>query len=866
MPLITAKKLEKLIRDPRLFFQDAFKKRLIPLGNALKKYKPKKYKGYSKYVIVSAVYNVEKYLDDYFKSIINQRLDFKKNIHIVCVDDGSTDNSAKIIKSYQKKYPKNITYLYKENGGQASARNLGLKYLQENESLKDKFTWVTFTDPDDFLDIGYFDEVDEFLSTHQNDNICMIGCNVIFYHEKQKLYKDNHALNFKFKNGVQIRENYNLDNFIQLSAASCFINLTFLNNLIFDEKLKPNFEDAKFINEYLLKNINSKTAFLPKARYFYRKREDGSSTLDSKLKSKDYYLNVTRSGYLKILSDCVKNKRNIPLFIQNLVLYDLCWQIKPLINSPEKLSILNESEQQEYLNLLDKIFSFIEIETVVNFSLAGCWFFYKIGILNCFKNERPPFQIAYIEDYDPYKEQILITYYTGDDKGIESILVDGEEVYADYKKIVKYDFLDRVFCYQKRLWVSIPKDAKDKLEMFNNNEQSMVGKYGEYFLDIKDIRKEFQKRLPKSNIWLLMDRDYEADDNAEHLYRYIMQNHPKQKIVFALRKESSDWKRLEKEGFNLVEFGSYRFRKIINKSSKVISSHADSYLMRYITFRQQFIFLQHGVIKNDLSKWLNSRKIDLFITSTKEEHNSIVNDYNRYKFGKKEVVLTGLARHDTLLKNNQNSIKQVLVMPTWRHYLSGLMIGNSGIRKLKDDFRESKYFQKWNSLLNSDVLQKLCKKYSYAIVFNPHPNIMPYLKDFEIPSFVSIASENESLQNLFCKSSLMITDYSSVAFEMAYLGKSVIYYQFDKEEFFSSHTLQKGYFDYEKDGFGPVVENEENLLKQFENFLRNDCKSFGVYKDNINSAFVFKDGRCCERIYKILNKDIYGANSNFNGM
>ena len=852
MPLITAKKLEKLIRDPRLFFQDAFEKRLIPLGNALKKYKPKKREGYSKYVIVSAVYNVEKYLDDYFKSIINQRLDFEKNIHIVCVDDGSTDNSAKIIKSYQKKYPKNITYLYKENGGQASARNLGLKYLQENESLKDKFTWVTFTDPDDFLDNGYFYEVDEFLVSYLDDDICMIGCNIIFYHEKQKLYKDNHALNFKFKNGVQIRENYNLDNFIQLSVASCFINAKHFNGLWFDEILKPNFEDAKFINEYLLKNINSKTAFLPKAKYFYRKREDGSSTLDSKLKSKDYYLNVTRSGYLEILSDCVKNKRNIPLFIQNLVLYDLCWQIKPLINSPEKLSILNESEQQEYLNLLDKIFSFIEIETVVNFSLAGCWFFYKIGILNCFKNERLPFQIAYIEDYDPYKEQILITYYTGDDKDIESILVDGEEVYVDYRKIVKYDFLDRVFCYQKRLWVSIPKDAKDKLEMFNNNEQSMVGKYGEYFLDIKDIRKEFQKRLPKSNIWLLMDRDYEADDNAEHLYRYIMQNHPKQKIVFALRKESSDWKRLKREGFNLVEFGSYKFRKIVNKSSKIISSHADSYLMRYIGLSNQFIFIQHGVTQNDISKWLNSRRISLFIVANQAEYDSVVNDYGHYKFSKKEVFLTGFARHDTLLKNNQNSIKQVLVMPTWRHYLSGLMIGNSGIRKLKDSFRESEYFQKWNSLLNSDVLQKLCKKYSYAIVFNPHPNIIPYLKDFEIPSYVSIANENKSLQDLFCKSSLMITDYSSVAFEMAYLGKSVIYYQFDKEEFFSSHTLHKGYFDYEKDGFGPVVENEENLLKQLENFLRNDCKPFGVYKDNIDSTFAFKDGKCCERNYKTI--------------
>ncbi|WP_143421630.1 glycosyltransferase family A protein, partial [Helicobacter pullorum] len=514
MPLITAKKLEKLIRDPRLFFQDAFEKRLIPLGNALKKYKPKKREGYSKYVIVSAVYNVEKYLDDYFKSIINQRLDFEKNIHIVCVDDGSTDNSAKIIKSYQKKYPKNITYLYKENGGQASARNLGLKYLQENESLKDKFTWVTFTDPDDFLDIDYFYEVDRFLGDNQDEDICMVGCNIIFYYEKQKLYRDNHALNFKFKNSVQVRENYKLDNLIQLSAASCFINPKYFNELWFDEKLKPNFEDAKFINEYLLENIDLKSVFLPSVKYFYRKREEGNSTLDLKLMQKDYYLNVAKNGYLNILENAhFKFGGHIPLFIQKLVLYDLCWQIKPLINSPEKLSILNESEQQEYLNLLDKIFSFIEIETVVNFSLAGCWFFYKIGILNCFKNERPPFQIAYIEDYDPYKEQILITYYTGDDKGIESILVDGEEVYADYKKIVKYDFLDRVFCYQKRLWVSIPKDAKDKLEMFNNNEQSMVGKYGEYFLDIKDIRKEFQKRLPKSNIWLLMDRDYEADDN-----------------------------------------------------------------------------------------------------------------------------------------------------------------------------------------------------------------------------------------------------------------------------------------------------------------------------------------------------------------
>ncbi|EGY4878662.1 glycosyltransferase [Campylobacter coli] len=847
--ILNSKKLRKLRTNPKLFFKDAIEKKLLHLNSTYNKYLPKKHKGFTQYTIISAVYNVEKYLDDYFKSIINQRLDFKKNIFMILVDDGSTDNSAQIIKKYQKKYPKNIVYLYKENDGQASARNLGLKYIQENNY---KTPWVTFTDPDDFLDRNYFYEVDKFLATHQDDDICMIGCNIIFYYEKQKIHKDNHPLNFKFKSGVQVKENYNLDSFIQLSAASCFMNIGYLDKLLFDEKLKPNFEDAKFINEYLLDNINLKSAFLPTVKYFYRKREDGNSTLDNSNKYSDLYLLVSCRGCLKLLQE----NKFYDIFIQNVCLYHFFWQIKTLVNSPEKLSFMSESEKQRYLELLDQNFSYIDKNTIMEFNLAGCWFFHKIGILNCFKNEKPPFQIAYIEDYDPYKEQILLTYYTGDDENIESIFVDGEEVYADYKKIVKYDFLDRVFCYQKRLWAHIPKNAKDKLENFIDGEQSKISFNGKHYqsINIKDIRQEFQKRLPKSNIWLFADRGYEADDNAEHLYRYIMQNHPEQKIVFALRKESLDWERLEKEGFNLVEFGSLEFERIIKKASKVISSHSDEYLIRYITPRQQFIFLQHGVIKDDLSKWLNSKKIDLFITSTKAEYDSIANDYNHYKFGKKEVVLTGLARHDALLKNNQCNARQIIIMPTWRANIVGVALGSSK-RGLQSDFTQSEYFQKWNLLLNSNILQKLCEKYDYTIVFNPHPNIIPYLKDFNIPSYVKIANHNESLQELFCNSSLMITDYSSVAFEMAYLNKPVIYYQFDHEEFFNSHTYQKGYFDYKKDGFGPVVEDEESLLKELENLLQNDCNPFGIYKDNIDSTFAFKDGKCCERIYKVIKYD-----------
>ena len=64
-----------------------------------------------------------------------------------------------IIKKWQKKYPKNIQYIYKENGGQSSARNLGLDYV--------KTDWVLFTDPDDFFHPNYIKNIDLAL---QNNN------------------------------------------------------------------------------------------------------------------------------------------------------------------------------------------------------------------------------------------------------------------------------------------------------------------------------------------------------------------------------------------------------------------------------------------------------------------------------------------------------------------------------------------------------------------------------------------------------------------------------------------------------------------------------------------------------------------------
>ncbi|HED4601187.1 TPA: capsular biosynthesis protein, partial [Campylobacter jejuni] len=81
------------------------------------------------------------------------------------------------------------------------------------------------------------------------NNIVMVATNIIFYREKRKiLYKDTHALNFKFKRQKSVYDNIKLNENIQLSVASCFLRCDYLKDTFFDENLILNFEDGKFIN------------------------------------------------------------------------------------------------------------------------------------------------------------------------------------------------------------------------------------------------------------------------------------------------------------------------------------------------------------------------------------------------------------------------------------------------------------------------------------------------------------------------------------------------------------------------------------------------------------------------------------------
>lgn len=98
--------------------------------------------------IIVPIYNMEKYLRDCLDTIVNQTLD---SFEVILVDDGSTDLSAEIMKEYQEKFPKLVRCFHKENGGQATARNLGIR--------ESRGTYIGFVDADDSVDLEMYEKM-----------------------------------------------------------------------------------------------------------------------------------------------------------------------------------------------------------------------------------------------------------------------------------------------------------------------------------------------------------------------------------------------------------------------------------------------------------------------------------------------------------------------------------------------------------------------------------------------------------------------------------------------------------------------------------------------------------------------------------
>lgn len=196
--------------------------------------------------IIVPVYNNELYLEKCLDSIINQTY---KNIEIILINDGSTDNSLNILRKYEKK-DKRIIIIDKKNEGVSIARNAGIK--------KSTGEYITFVDSDDYIDLNFIEELHNAMI---NNNVDLVRCNYqVHYKELNKIDIGNlKEISNKKLNKKNIR-NEILEKVLD-GSLPCFVYLLMIKKeKLLNTKLFPTdihmMEDVVLYMD-LIMNINS---------------------------------------------------------------------------------------------------------------------------------------------------------------------------------------------------------------------------------------------------------------------------------------------------------------------------------------------------------------------------------------------------------------------------------------------------------------------------------------------------------------------------------------------------------------------------------------------------------------------------------
>ncbi len=404
------------------------------------------------------------------------------------------------------------------------------------------------------------------------------------------------------------------------------------------------------------------------------------------------------------------------------------------------------------------------------------------------------------------------------------------------------------------------KRAEEELEQTLKKRMRKDGRQD--LIPLRDrVRKYRDKKWMKKEIWLIMDRVDVAGDNGEVFFSYMTKEHKKEACYFVIQKDCRDHERMETYG-KVLDFGSDAHKEMLLKAKYFVTSQGEDLLLnplgedgKYLKdlLQYKYVFLQHGIIKDDLSGWLHeaNKNVHMFVTSAKKEYESIVQ--GQYDYGENVVKLTGLPRYDRL-KQEKEPEKSVLILPTWRTGLAGKLDPVTGLRTKGKDFTQSKYYEFYQSLISDEKLLAAMKEFGYRGVLALHTRMWEEAGAFQGNDVFTVVGEGMNYREQFLKNRFMVTDYSSTFFDFGYLKKPIIYAQFDREDFYKNQIYDAGYFSYEEDGFGPVCRTVSQTVDAMIDLLKKDGKIDIKYAQRQEKWYAYQDAEHCHRIYEEIRK------------
>lgn len=851
--------------------------------------------------VVMPLYNVEDCLKEAVDSVIGQSIGFINNIQIIFVNDGSTDGTEEICLQYKEKYPKNIVYVSKPNGGVSSARNYGMNYINGR--------YTVFFDGDDKWEHNAFSEICTFFDKHIEElDVCFCKLEYIGDYENRI-----HPLDYKYKKGTRIVNLMDEPECINLTIGNTVFKSSAIKQHSFLENLLAG-EDAVFTNSLVVNN--PRIGLISKAIFNYRRNYNKKSLSSRVNTNRRWFLESPLLFYITLFEESIKEYDCVLPFIQNIVLYDLQWRnYKPTIES-----ILSKQEIDDYKKTMKHVISYID--DVILCESKFCNQFWRLYYFHLkYEND--------IFDRIQLSEQRLLTT-NGDRifnffaKSVFQIrILEIEDDEAIIGGVLKLSLLGK----RTDLFIENEKGDSYKIELSAYEKESIRGFVGEPILDCM----EFNVRIPIHKATELRffaninGQMMELNPSFGHDVRLVRKRHShfaqgKYIVTFVSKKLRFSENSLKNRIYKTLFFqGSLIKRKDWKVLFKIIKNAIQRFRIQMMPLKKQVVCV--GTKSNEilmpnmnaLFEELDCRKIKLMKESPYSDKDIqdgikaiysskvvVVDDYSYFlrRYGKKrgQHVLQIWHAGGAFKKFGKDGTELISALDEQYHrhydivctsaeYVNTIYakafgipverVRSIGVPRTDVLFNETKLnetrhnvFQKYPELCNKEIIlyaptfregngndrnvfvpeidfQLLSDSLNdnQLFIICPHPIMTSRIVSEDYRNILEIRDISTNDMMVVCNK--LITDYSSIIFDYALLDKPMAFFCYDYEEYSRGF-----YLDYEKDIPGPILRSQQELIEYIVED-KYDCynERRKVFREKYMSAC---DGRSAKKVAEVV--------------
>lgn len=862
--------------------------------------------------VIVPIYNAEEFLRDCLDSLVNQTI-AQEEMQVLLIDDGSTDKSADICMEYCAVH-NNFKYKRIENSGVSAARNCGLKmaegkYIMYLDS-DDELTAVSVKSVTDFFDTVYeqVDAVAYFMQPYKGGELLIPPARyrkVLTYQGvfdlEENPYVTQTTMNICVKNRFS-------DNILFNEKMECHEDQEYINRILMDKLRIGYCPSACYM--YNRGNENSCVSTKTHSYYLFELTVTFFENLFSMYEDKvpKYYQAMFFHG----LRWKLEARKLYPFHYEKEEFKAAMKRIKKLLARVDTDIIVNNPSIQKshihyWLNLKPNVYPMpyidreaadvvaegrtiernkrVSIRLLRITRLEGGRFRircdFSMGIFNFMKKAPAVYAIENGERKQKLKLYRSTNSYV--DTDIMTNKVYGFEYTFDPAEVNRLSFKAVIDSYSFDAKINFSPFAvlrhKDRFYSF------AAGSYSVSFfndslifekktddelrsLELLNAKKFFRdaysyelkctaiERRAKSRIWLYSDafgtakgnayyqflNDFAHDDGVERYYVYTG-SPDKEPSLFS-----------EEQRKHLVKFGSYEHRVLYLSAQIVFISawerekfspfFSESEEMNYIDIEHfKTVYLQNDILNFTCPDRFSAERTlcDKIVVSSPFE---VENLTGKYRFKEDELIKTGMPKLD-FLDQNLKAGDRILFAPGWRSYFSI----DGGTEKISiKSLENSDYYKGIKVFLSDERLHETLEKSGVVLDFKPPCDCELFRALLEKGSDrINLIKEDIKPEEY----KLLITDFSGLAFDFAFISRSVLYFVPDYPQFKSGMgRFRELDLPFEK-AFGPFAQNADTAVAEFLKLAETGYKPDPVYEERM-SGFYFPIKNCSEEIYNYV--------------